>query len=173
MPTHSIPMQAINPGFRGWPQGVSILPRGRHEGYPYGATALPHPSSTVIAMKIDAHRHSGAGRNPGVGRWTPAFAGVTVRKPYHFHPRMWPAGAWGITMKIGSTVIPAKAGIQGPATCGVATKSPTTPPLDSGLRRNDGEEGRNDGGEGRNDGEEGRNDGTGGPGWGVEGCRTP
>ena len=47
-----------------------------------------------------AHRHSGAGRNPGVGRWTPAFAGVTARRPYHFHPRMWSAGAWVIIMKI-------------------------------------------------------------------------
>ena len=31
----------------------------------------------VIAMKIDAHRHSGEGRNPGGGVWTPAFTGVT------------------------------------------------------------------------------------------------
>ena len=36
---------------------------------------------TVITMKIDAHRHSGEGRNPGAGRWTPAFAGVTVGRP--------------------------------------------------------------------------------------------
>ena len=25
-----------------------------------------------------------------------------MREPYHFHPRMWPAGSWGIPMKIGS-----------------------------------------------------------------------
>ena len=68
-------------------------------------------NATIITMKVDAHRHYYENRCPPSfrrrpesrgGAWTPAFAGVTVRRPYHFHPRMWPAGAWAITMKIAS-----------------------------------------------------------------------
>ena len=55
----------------------------------------------VIIMKIDANRHSGAGRNPGVGRWTPAFARVMVgRLAAIFILVCGPQWAWVITMKI-------------------------------------------------------------------------
>ena len=72
-----------------------------------------------------------------------------MRRPYHFHPRMWPAGAWAITMKIGSTIItwpwrghgqfPRKRESRVPQ-CRSRCKSHPPPPLDSGLRRNDGRE---------------------------------
>ena len=77
-------------------------------------------SYSVIAMKIDTHRHSGEGRNPGVGRWTPAFAGVTVGRP---------------------TVIfiPLRGLHKDTGDSGVGWKPPPAP-LDSGLRRSDGGE---------------------------------
>ncbi len=51
----------------------------------------------VIPMKIGIPQ----ARIPAPHPWIPAFAGMTVGMPSHFHLRMWPARPWGIIMKIG------------------------------------------------------------------------
>ena len=106
------------------------------------------PPPTLKGVASSTHRHSGLRRNPGAGRWTPAFAGVTVGRPPHIFIRIrGPQGAWVITMKIASNqhrkdrqhpfCHSRESGNPGSRNVGVAAKSPTPPPLDSGLRRND------------------------------------
>ena len=112
---------------------------------------------TVIIMKIDAHRHSGVGRNPGVGRWTPAFAGVTVGKPYNFHSTYVARRGMGNYHENSQRPAASMSFLRsGLSQChserakrveeskvldfGIAGESLTPPPLDSGLRRNDGGE---------------------------------